>query len=125
MAPAHRARLVGRAGERIRLNGAGLFANETARNEVRVFDDEADVRDVACRDHRAGVVVEQAHAKLGFEGGADVQVGEYSAFPHGSVTPQVIREGSVVLFVVPVRPSPIAEEATDVVACAARQPERT
>ena len=42
-------------------------------------------------------LIEQAHAKLGFEGGADVQVGEYSAFPHGSVTPQVIREGSVVL----------------------------
>jgi len=42
-------------------------------------------------------LIEQAHAKLGFEGGADVQVGEYSAFPHGSVTPQVIREGSIVL----------------------------
>src|SRR5205814_3119874 len=42
-------------------------------------------------------LVEKAHSRLGFEGGADAQVGEYSAFPHGSVTPQVIREGTIVL----------------------------
>jgi Xaa-Pro dipeptidase len=42
-------------------------------------------------------LIEQAHSKLGFEGGADVQIGEYSAFPHGSVTPQVIREGAIIL----------------------------
>ncbi|HZQ70955.1 MAG TPA: Xaa-Pro peptidase family protein [Terriglobales bacterium] len=42
-------------------------------------------------------LVEKAHSQLGFEGGADAQVGEYSAFPHGSVTPQVIREGTIVL----------------------------
>ena len=42
-------------------------------------------------------LVEGAHTKLGFAGGADVQIGEYSAFPHGSVTPQVIREGTIVL----------------------------
>jgi len=43
------------------------------------------------------LLVEGAHTKLGFPGSADVQVGEYSAFPHGSVTPQVIREGTIVL----------------------------
>ncbi len=42
-------------------------------------------------------LVEKAHTQLGFEGGADAQVGEFSAFPHGSVTPQVIREGTIVL----------------------------
>jgi len=42
-------------------------------------------------------MVEAAHTRLGFSGGADVQVGEYSAFPHGSITPQVIREGAIVL----------------------------
>lgn len=42
-------------------------------------------------------LVEAAYRKLGFEGGADVQVGEFSAFPHGSVTPQGIREGTIVL----------------------------
>jgi len=42
-------------------------------------------------------LVEKAHAQLGFHGGADVQVGEFSAFPHGSVTPQVVHEGTIVL----------------------------
>jgi Xaa-Pro dipeptidase len=42
-------------------------------------------------------LIESAHRKLGFEGGADVQVGEYSAFPHGSVAQQAIREGTIVM----------------------------
>jgi len=44
-----------------------------------------------------GDFVAAAHSKLGFPGEADVQVGEFSAFPHGSVTPQVIREGTIIL----------------------------
>ena len=42
-------------------------------------------------------LVEAAHDKLGFEGGALVEVDEYSAFPHGSIEPQVIHENSLVL----------------------------
>src|SRR5205823_9296442 len=42
-------------------------------------------------------MVEAAHTRLGFSGSADAQVVEYSAFPHGSITPQVIREGAIVL----------------------------
>ena len=42
-------------------------------------------------------LIEAAHTKLGFSGSADVQVGEFAAFPHGSVTPQVIREGTIIL----------------------------
>lgn len=42
-------------------------------------------------------LVEAAHAKLGYSGGAGAQVGEFSALPHGSAKPQVIREGSIVL----------------------------
>jgi Xaa-Pro dipeptidase len=39
-----------------------------------------------------------AHRQLGFEGAADlVLVGEGSAFPHGTVAPQPIREGATVL----------------------------
>src|SRR5271157_1296748 len=44
-----------------------------------------------------GELLETAHRKLGFEGGADVQVGEFSAFPHGSVAPQGIRESTIVM----------------------------
>jgi Xaa-Pro aminopeptidase len=41
--------------------------------------------------------IEEAHQKLGFAGDALVEVGEFSAFPHGSTQPQVIREGVPVL----------------------------
>ncbi|HEX4484732.1 MAG TPA: Xaa-Pro peptidase family protein [Terriglobales bacterium] len=42
-------------------------------------------------------LVAQAHTKLGFTGSGDALVGEFAAFPHGSVTPQVIHEGSLIL----------------------------
>jgi Xaa-Pro dipeptidase len=42
-------------------------------------------------------LVTAAHRQLGFEGGAEIQVGEYSALPHGSITPQVIRDGTILL----------------------------
>jgi Xaa-Pro dipeptidase len=42
-------------------------------------------------------LVAQAHERLGYTGGAGVQVGEYSALPHGSTTPQTVREGSILL----------------------------
>jgi Xaa-Pro dipeptidase len=38
-----------------------------------------------------------AFRKLGYTGGASVQVGKYSALPHGSITPQTIREGDIVM----------------------------
>jgi Xaa-Pro dipeptidase len=41
--------------------------------------------------------VAAAHERLGYKGDAGVQVGEYSALPHGSVTPQVIRPGTILL----------------------------
>ena len=47
--------------------------------------------------HEFAGLVSAAHQKLGFHGGAGVQVGEFSALPHGSVQPQVIREGTILL----------------------------
>lgn len=44
-----------------------------------------------------GALVSAAHQQLGFAGQASIQVGEFSALPHGSRTPQVIREGTVLL----------------------------
>jgi Xaa-Pro dipeptidase len=52
---------------------------------------------VGMTQHDVAGLIETAHRKLGFEGGAEVQVGEYSSFPHGSVQPQEIREGSIVM----------------------------
>ena len=42
-------------------------------------------------------LVQLAHKQLGFDGSAGVQVGKFSALPHGSATPQVVREGSILL----------------------------
>jgi Xaa-Pro aminopeptidase len=47
--------------------------------------------------NQVGALISAAHARLGFPGGAGVQVGEYSALPHGSITPQTIREGTIVM----------------------------
>jgi Xaa-Pro dipeptidase len=42
-------------------------------------------------------MITAAYTQLGFPGEATVEVGEYSSFPHGSATPQVIREGTIVV----------------------------
>jgi Xaa-Pro dipeptidase len=42
-------------------------------------------------------LVQLAHRRLGYNGGAGVQVGEYSALPHGSIAPQVVKEGTILL----------------------------
>lgn len=47
--------------------------------------------------HDFAQLVEAAHKQLGFKGGAEVQVGEFSALPHGSIHPQQIREGTILL----------------------------
>jgi Xaa-Pro dipeptidase len=52
---------------------------------------------VGMTQHDVAGLIEAAHRNLGFEGGAEVQVGEFSSFPHGSVQPQEIREGSIVM----------------------------
>src|ERR1700674_5665293 len=42
-------------------------------------------------------LIAAAYGQLGFPGEASVEVGEYTAYPHGSSTPQVIHEGSIVM----------------------------
>jgi Xaa-Pro dipeptidase len=44
-----------------------------------------------------GQLVSLAHERQGFQGGASIQVGEYSALPHGSAQSQVLREGTILL----------------------------
>lgn len=47
--------------------------------------------------HDFAGLVQAAHAQLGFQGSAGVQVGDNSALPHGSAKPQVVREGTILL----------------------------
>ena len=42
-------------------------------------------------------LIDAAYRQVGFPGGASVQVGEYTALPHGSIAPQTIREGTIVM----------------------------
>ena len=44
-----------------------------------------------------GSLISAAYGRLGFPGFASVQVGEYTALPHGSITPQTIREGTIIM----------------------------
>jgi len=42
-------------------------------------------------------LIASAYRQLGFPGEASVEVDEYTSSPHGSSTPQIIREGSIVM----------------------------
>jgi Xaa-Pro dipeptidase len=42
-------------------------------------------------------LIAQAHDRLGFPGGAGAQVGAFTALPHGSIQPQTIREGTIIM----------------------------
>jgi Xaa-Pro dipeptidase len=42
-------------------------------------------------------LIDAGYRQVGFAGGASVQVGEYTALPHGSMTPQTIREGTIIM----------------------------
>jgi len=52
---------------------------------------------IGMTQNQFGALVAAAHRQLGFAGEASIQAGEYSALPHGSRTPQIIREGTVLL----------------------------
>ena len=42
-------------------------------------------------------LISAGYRRVGFPGAASVQVGEYTALPHGSITPQTIREGTIIV----------------------------
>jgi len=47
--------------------------------------------------HQFRRLIDAAYSQLGFPGEASVNVGQYSALPHGSIQPQTIREGEIVM----------------------------
>src|SRR5262245_3719557 len=42
-------------------------------------------------------LIDAGYRQVGFPGGASVQVGAYTALPHGSIAPQTIREGTIIM----------------------------
>ncbi len=47
--------------------------------------------------HDCESLISAAYRQVGFPGGASVQVGEFTALPHGSAKPQVVKEGAPVM----------------------------
>ncbi len=47
--------------------------------------------------HEFSALISAAYERVGFPGDASCETGEYSALPHGSIKPQTIREGAMVL----------------------------
>jgi Xaa-Pro dipeptidase len=47
--------------------------------------------------HEFSAMIGGAYDRVGFPGEASCETGEYSALPHGSIKPQTIREGAMVL----------------------------
>lgn len=46
---------------------------------------------------QATQLIDAAYERIGFRGGATVQTGEFTALPHGSTKPQMIREGTIIM----------------------------
>ena len=42
-------------------------------------------------------LIQAGYARVGFPGEASLNIGEYTALPHGSRTPQTIREGTIIM----------------------------
>src|SRR5205807_8566669 len=47
--------------------------------------------------HDVSELISQAYKRVGFPGEASVQTGQWTALPHGSSTPQIIREGTIIM----------------------------
>ncbi len=47
--------------------------------------------------HQLRQLIDAAYSQLGFPGEVSVNVGQYSALPHGSIQPQTIHEGEIVM----------------------------
>ena len=47
--------------------------------------------------NQVGGLIAAGYGRLGFPGNASIQVGEFTALPHGSITPQTIREGTIIM----------------------------
>ncbi|HTW32622.1 MAG TPA: Xaa-Pro peptidase family protein [Candidatus Sulfotelmatobacter sp.] len=47
--------------------------------------------------HDVSNLIDKAYQRMGFPGEASIMVGEYTSSPHGSNTPQILREGTIIM----------------------------
>ncbi len=64
---------------------------------IRVYDAVYKALAEGMTQRDVSALVQAAYARVGFPGGASLNIGEYTASPHGSRTPQRIREGTILM----------------------------
>jgi Xaa-Pro dipeptidase len=64
---------------------------------IRVYDAVYKSLAEGMTQREVSALVQAAYARVGFPGGASLNIGEYTASPHGSRTPQTIREGTILM----------------------------
>ena len=64
---------------------------------IRVYEAVYKALAEGMTQREVSALVQAAYARVGFAGGASLNIGEYTASPHGSRTPQTIREGTILM----------------------------
>ena len=68
-----------------------------SRATLKVYEAVYHTLEPGMTQNTVSSLIARAYGRVGFPGEASVQVGEYTALPHGSIQPQTIREGSIVM----------------------------
>jgi Xaa-Pro dipeptidase len=66
-------------------------------NTLKVYEAAWKSLEPGMTNRQVSELIAAAYLRTGFPGDASCQVGEYSALPHGSLQPQVIKEGEIIL----------------------------
>ena len=66
-------------------------------NTLKVYEAAFKSLEPGMTSRHVSELIAAAYQRTGFPGDASCQVGEYSALPHGSLQPQVIKEGQIIL----------------------------
>jgi Xaa-Pro dipeptidase len=66
-------------------------------NTLKVYEAAFKSLEPGMTNRHVSELIAAAYQRTGFPGDASCQVGEYSALPHGSLQPQVIQEGQIIL----------------------------
>jgi Xaa-Pro dipeptidase len=64
---------------------------------VRVYEAVYKALDEGMTQRDVNALIQAGYARVGFPGEASLNIGEYTASPHGSRTPQTIREGTIIM----------------------------
>ena len=85
-------------GCRIRKSPAELALMQRANDiTLKAYKTAVDALQEGMTHFEVSKIISAAHDAMGVRGGAGVQFGEYTAFPHGSSKPQVLKAGDVVM----------------------------